>query len=202
MRGMTMPPGWAAGEILAAVPRRAWARFRRLRRAKQALLLLLALLDVILASATALYAWQPATPAAHPPPRAAAHGTALAASDGASIAGDFLADQGQALLVLRQYDGAVTGTLTQLTCSHGRAQRTEGIITGQVQANNFLRLTYSAPTLAHSTTVAYALAPSATGFVLTWHDAHGLLHRQVWTRGTASSLLTHCPVALAKQSGG
>jgi hypothetical protein len=202
MRGMTLPPFGAAGGMLTGLPRRAWTRFRQLRRAKQMLVLLLALLDVILASATALYAWEPALPAAPAASAPPASGMTSVGATGDALTGIYLAEQGQALLVLRQYDGAVTGELTQVTCSHGRAQRTERIVTGQALTGDLMRLTYSTATLAHSTTVAYHLTLDSTGFVLTWHDAHGHPHSQAWTRGSAMDLVTHCNLPLTKATGG
>jgi hypothetical protein len=115
------------------------------------------------------------------------------------VAGQFLLLRGHALLALRQYDNAITGTLTVQTCTHGQAHQTMRIVTGQALADGTLRLTYSAPDLSHSQTIIYLVAPMPDGFTWQWRDAKGHLQSQRWQLTTGA--LGACPTPQPAQAG-
>jgi hypothetical protein len=163
--------------------RRIGARFRRLSRAKRLLLVLLGGLDLILAFATTIYAFTPAAVSQVPSASAYSQATSVPLDAGMPmVAGNFiqLGKSTQAELALRQYDGAITGTYTVVTCAGSQAHTEQRIITGEALGNDTLRLTFSAPDLPHSLTVVYQFALQTEGFELRWHDQTGRTQAQRW----------------------
>ncbi len=160
------------------------ARFRRLSRAKRLLLAWLAVLDLTLAAATAIYAFAP-SPAAGQSTGSPVIAQATDAPKGDAlplVAGNFeqVGKGTQAELVLRQYDDAITGTYTQMTCAGGKVRVVQRIITGQALPDGTLRLTFSAPDLPPSLTAVYQVAMQPAGFVLSWRDQLGKPQTQRW----------------------
>jgi hypothetical protein len=161
-------------------------RFRHLPRGKQLLLIVLAILGILLLVTATLYAILPSnTPLVKATQTTTPTPTMVLATPTPSIAGQFVlssAPHSQEVLVLRQYGDAITGTATTTTCVAGTLHSTQAIVTGQMFANGQVRLTFSSPTQAHSSTVLYTVVPSTTGFTLNWNDRLGHPQTQQWAQ--------------------
>jgi hypothetical protein len=170
-------------EALVMHPSLSW---NHLSRARQLLLVVLWGLAGCVVLLTLLYLAVPGTPVAATavnPPRDTNQTPPPLVPQ---MAGQFQLRQGHAMLTLRQYDNAITGTLTVQTCANGHAHLTAYIVTGQALADGTLRLTFSAPNQAHSQTFTYLVAPQPDGFTWQWRDAKGHLQLQRWQLATGA----------------
>lgn len=192
-------------DALARQVRVAYARFQRLDRAKQAVLVGLAAMGcvVVVAALITLALPDPAVQAASPKPA-----TSFSAQSGSTtnlspaLAGQFMAQLpghgGAVLLDLHQYGADLTGSFTTIACASGQSQVTSGVVNGHVLDTGDLTLTFSAPNQPHSTTTVYHLAANATGFDLAWRDSTGHAQSQHWAHlpgDQVPATATTCPAA-------
>lgn len=185
--------------------RLAYARFQRLDRAKQAVLVGLLAMGCFVLLAALIYLAVPdpvakTAAAATPASFSAQFPSSTQASP--ALAGQFLAQLpghgGGVLLDLHQYGTDLTGSFTTIDCTSGKSQITSGIVTGQVLDTGDLTLTFSAPNQPHSTTTVYHLAANAQGFDLAWRDSTGHAKSQHWTHVPGDQVpatATTCPGA-------
>lgn len=169
--------------------------WNHLSRARRLLLMALWGMAACVVVLTVMYVLASGTPVVASTPDATAVAYQTPPPLAPQLAGQFILLQGHALLTLRQYDDAITGTLTVQTCSKRQARQTIRIVTGQALPDGTVRLTFSAPDQSHSQATIYLVSPTPDGFAWQWHDAKGHLQLQRWQLTTGT--LGPCPTPQA-----
>jgi hypothetical protein len=169
------------GDRIIARLGRAYARFLKLDRSKQGVLVMLALLGALVLTGSFAYAITP-----DPPPAPAALMVYTATPAETPFTGSYVLADGHSqvqILTLHAYHGGFTGTLQTLTCVAG-PHTTQEIVTGTLAEDGALQLTMTLPTRPHSTQVTYRVLRDAVSTALVWQDPQHPAQTQPWVRLT------------------